>query len=282
MNFWQHLPEQINPNLIEIGSFQIRYYGVMYLVAFGITYLLLKFRIKREGFKYTTDTIQTFFIYTVLGVIIGGRIGYVLFYDFSHYMQEPLSIILPFDFSDGFKYTGLTGMSYHGGFVGVVVSSMLFCRKYRVDFWELADFLSPAIPLGYTFGRLGNFINGELFGRATDAPWGMYFPMDITGQLRHPSQLYEAFFEGIFLFAILWTIRKKHPFKGFHFCLYIAGYAIARFFVEYTREPNPGLGSILNHFTMGQLLSIPMLITAATIMIIKTKSRKACEDNSNL
>jgi len=160
-------------------------------------------------------------------------------------------------------------MSYHGGLVGVILASLFFCYKNRVNFWHFADLVTPAIPLGYTFGRIGNFLNGELFGRVTTAPWGMYFPLDPTHQLRHPSQLYEAFFEGIFLFTILWSVRKKRLFNGFHFCLYIVSYSIVRFCIEFVREPNPGLGSILHFFTMGQFLSIAMILCGTFIMLIK-------------
>ncbi len=269
MNWWNHIPEHINPNIVEIGSFQIRYYGLMYLVAFAITYLLILYRLKSEKYEYPKNIIQAFFLYAVLGVMIGGRLGYVLFYDLMYFLEHPLRIIWPFDYSNGFGYIGLFGMSYHGGLLGVILASLLFCYKNKVNFWHFADLLSPAIPLGYTFGRLGNFLNGELFGRVTSVPWAMYFPLDPTGQLRHPSQLYEAFFEGIFLFVILWGVRKKRLFNGFHFCLYIIGYGIVRFCVEFTREPNHGLGFIWHFFTMGQLLSICMILGGAFIMLIK-------------
>jgi len=145
----------------------------------------------------------------------------------------------------------------------------LFCYKYRINFWQLADLLSPAIPLGYTLGRLGNFINGELYGRTTTVPWAMYFPLDLTHQLRHPSQLYEAFFEGIFLFLILWSFRKTRIYDGFLFCLYLIGYGLVRFFIEFVREPDPQLGFIFGPFTMGQILCACMIFIGMFIMIIK-------------
>jgi len=271
MNWWNHIPEHINPNIIEIGSFHIRYYGLMYFVAFVITYLLILYRLKSEKYEYSQSLIQIFFLYAISGVIIGGRLGYVLFYDLTYFLEHPLRIICPFDYSNGFSYIGLFGMSYHGGLIGVIAATLVFCYKNKVNFWHFADMFSPAIPLGYTFGRIGNFLNGELFGRITSAGWGMYFPLDPTGQLRHPSQLYEAFFEGIFLFIILWGIRKKRLFNSFHFCLYIISYGIVRFCVEFTREPNPGLGSIWHFFTMGQLLCICMILGGTFTMLIKRK-----------
>lgn len=271
MSWWNHIPEHINPNIVEIGSFTIRYYGLMYLIAFAVTYLLVLHRLKNEKYEYSKSTIKTYFLYAILGVMIGGRLGFVLFYDLNHFIAHPLRIICPFDFSNGFSYTGLLGMSYHGGLLGVVLATLLFCYKNRINFWHLADLLSPAIPLGYTFGRIGNFLNGELFGRITSLPWGMYFPLDPTGQLRHPSQLYEAFFEGILLFIILWSIRKKRLFNGFHFCLYIISYGIVRFCIEFIREPNEELGNIFGFFTMGQILSITMILGGTSIMLIRKK-----------
>jgi phosphatidylglycerol:prolipoprotein diacylglycerol transferase len=161
-------------------------------------------------------------------------------------------------------------MSYHGGVIGVILVSILFCRKYRMNFWHLSDLLCPAIPLGYTFGRLGNFINGELYGRVTTVPWGMYFPLDSTHQLRHPSQLYEAFFEGIFLFLILWSLRKTKVFDGFLFCLYLIGYGIVRFFIEFVREPDSQMGFVFSSFTMGQILCVCMILIGVFILISRT------------
>jgi phosphatidylglycerol:prolipoprotein diacylglycerol transferase len=160
-------------------------------------------------------------------------------------------------------------MSYHGGAIGVLVVSLIFCRRYSIDFWNLADLFCPAVPLGYTFGRIGNFINGELFGRATDVPWGMFFPLDSSLQLRHPSQLYEAFFEGIVLFVLLWSIRKKSPFDGFLFSLYIIGYGVVRFFIEFFREPDGQLGFVLGGLTMGQLLCVLMILAGLGIFMLR-------------
>jgi phosphatidylglycerol:prolipoprotein diacylglycerol transferase len=203
----------------------------------------------------------------MLGVIIGGRFGYALFYNFGYYFQHPLEIILPFDFSHGFKFVGISGMSYHGGLIGVVIVFILFCRKHKINFWHFGDLFCPAIPLGYTFGRIGNFINGELFGRVTTVPWGMYFPLDSTHSLRHPSQLYEALFEGIVLFILLWLIRKKKMFDGFLVGIYIFSYGFVRFFIEFFREPDYQLGFVLGFMSMGQVLCLLMMAAGMTILI---------------
>jgi phosphatidylglycerol:prolipoprotein diacylglycerol transferase len=269
---WQHLPEHIKPYVFEIGSFQLRYYGLMYIVAFTIVYLLSLYRLKNEPYKYSKESVENYFMWAILGLMIGARFGYVLFYNLSYYASNPLEIILPFSFSGGIHFTGLAGMSYHGGLIGVITATALFCRKYNVNFWEFVDFLIPSIPLGYTFGRIGNFINGELYGRATTKAWGMYFPHDMTNQLRHPSQLYEAFFEGIFLFIILWNIRKKRPFDGFHLSLYLIGYGLARLLIELVREPDSHLGFYFSFVTMGQMLSLSMILAGAVLFYVRKKS----------
>jgi len=272
IQFWQHLPSHIRPYLFEIGSFQLRYYSLMYLVAFLLTYLLVAHRIRTERYPYSMETIQNAFIWIITGLILGARLGYVFFYNFGYYMQHPLEILLPFDFSGGFRFVGISGMSYHGGALGVLLAAVLFCRKYRIDFWNLADLVSPAVPLGYTFGRIGNFINGELYGRATTVPWGMYFPLDPTGRLRHPSQLYEAFFEGVFLFAVLWAIRRKSSFDGFLLALYLAGYGFVRLVIEFFREPDAQLGFIFGPMTMGQLLCILMIMGGAGLYLMRREA----------
>lgn len=268
MNWWNNIPKHLNPNILEIGSFQLRYYGLMYVVAFIIVYLLVLYRLKNEKYEYSKEMIQNYFIWAIVGVLIGGRLGYVLFYNFKYFIKNPWEIVCPFDLSNGVQFVGISGMSYHGGVIGIILVSVLFCRKLNLNFWKLADLLCPVIPLGYTFGRLGNFINGELYGRVTAVPWGMYFPLDPTHQLRHPSQLYEAFFEGILLFVILWSLRKRKVCDGFHFCLYLIGYGIARFFIEFVREPDSQLGFVLGSFSMGQILCVCMILVGVFILII--------------
>jgi len=280
INFWQHLPEHIDPGIFQIGSFQLRWYSLMYIAAFVTTYLLAVYRIRREERfdSYSPETVQDLFIWLITGLIIGARLGYVVFYNFSYYAHHPLEIILPFEFTNGLRFVGISGMSYHGGAAGVLIAGLIYCRKYKIDFWNLADLLCPIIPLGYTFGRIGNFLNGELYGRATNSSWGMYFPYDPTHQLRHPSRLYEAFFEGIFLFAILWRFRKADIPKGAFLGVYLIGYGAVRFIIEVFREPDSQLGFVLGNFTMGQLLCIAMIIIGlAVIGYRKSSQAKAAQ-----
>jgi len=270
VHFWQHLPSRIDPSVFQIGSFQVRYYSLMYIVAFALTYFLVVYRLQKEKFPYTRETIQDFMLWAIIGVILGGRLGYVLFYNFEYFLRHPSEIFLPFDFSHGMRFVGISGMSYHGGLVGLIAAAVIFCRKHRIAFWNMADLFAPAVPLGYTFGRIGNFINGELWGRATTVPWGMYFPLDGSGLLRHPSQLYEAFFEGILLFAVLWGLREKRYFEGFFVALYMAGYGLVRFFIEFYREPDAHLGFVVGNLSMGQVLSLLMVAVGVAIAVMKS------------
>ena len=259
-SWWQHLPQNISPVIFEIGWFKLQYYGLMYIVAFAITFFLVLYRIKREDrFEITTDQIKDATTYMILGLIIGARLGYVVFYNFSYYLSHPLEIILPFSFSNEVAFTGISGMSYHGGLIGTILALWLYVRKANLDWWGVVDLYQPVIPLGYTFGRLGNFINGELYGRVTTSSIGMYFPLAPTKELRHPSQLYEAFFEGIFLFAILWSIRKIKTPQGAMLALYLIGYGTVRFFIEYYREPDAHIGFVFLSFSMGQILCSLMI-----------------------
>jgi phosphatidylglycerol:prolipoprotein diacylglycerol transferase len=267
INAWQHLPSHISPTLFSIGSFQLRYYSLMYLVAFAVAYSLFVYRIKHKEIKLTTEILQDYMVWAMLGLIIGARVGYALFYNFSYYTSHPLEIIMPFDFSNGFRFVGLSGMSYHGGFIGVALATIYFCRKHNINWWQFGDWLCAAAPLGYMFGRFGNFLNGELWGRVTTVPWGMYFPQDSTMSLRHPSQLYEAMLEGLFLFAVLWLIRKRNPFDGFMIGLYIFGYGLVRFIIEFFREPDAHLGFVLGFNTMGQVLCILMMLAGIAVIM---------------
>jgi len=258
--WWQHLPENISPVIFEIGSFELQYYGLMYVIAFAVTFFLVMFRIKREkGFEISSDQVKDLTTLMIVGLIIGARLGYVLFYNLSYYLKHPLEIILPFSFSNGVTFTGISGMSYHGGLIGVIVFTWIYTRKAGLNFWEVADLYTTVIPLGYTFGRLGNFINGELYGKVTSSWIGMYFPLAPGRELRHPSQLYEAFFEGIFLFAVLWSIRKIKKPQGAMLAFYLIGYGTVRFFIEYFRQPDSHLGYIFLSFSMGQVLCAAMI-----------------------
>jgi phosphatidylglycerol:prolipoprotein diacylglycerol transferase len=253
--WWQHLPAKMNPVIFEIGPIKPQYYGLMYIVAFATCYFLVVFRLKSEKhFQVTRDQIIDLTTYMIIGLIIGARLGYVLFYNSPYYLRHPLEILLPFEFSNGINFTGFSGMSYHGGLIGVIISAWLYVRKADLNFWEMTDLYMPVIPLGYTFGRIGNFINGELYGRITSAPIGMYFPLAPSPDLRHPSQLYEAFFEGIFLYTILWNARKLKGPQGAMLAYYLVGYGLVRFVIEYFRQPDAHLGFILMSLSLGQIL----------------------------
>lgn len=294
LDLYQHIPEHINPIAFSIGFFSIRWYSVMWLAGIIIVYRTLSFPRKRESrtlfslanisripvFIGMTERsfviknyseFQKLFIYILIGILIGGRLGYVLFYDLNYFLQNPLEIFLPIQVvSHKLLVVGYFGMSYFGGLIGAILAGIIFSKKNHINFWKLADWIIPAIPAGYFFGRLGNFLNGELYGRITDMPCGMYFPADWLGQLRHPSQLYEAFFEGVVLFVLLRILSnllengwREYYFPGILFSAYIFSYGLFRFMLEFFREPDAQTSLILNFLTLGQVLSIAIMILAA-------------------
>jgi len=258
---WQHLPQHLSPVIFQIGSFKLQYYGLMYIVAFAITYGLVIYRLNHESrFHISREQVNDLTTVIILGLMIGARLGYVIFYNLAYYLKHPLEIVLPFEFSGaGITFTGISGMSYHGGLIGILIAGWFYTKKNSISLRDVADLYIPGIPLGYTFGRLGNFINGELYGRITTAPIGMYFPFAPEKALRHPSQLYEAFFEGIFLFVVMWSIRKVSAPKGAMLAFYLIGYGLVRFFIEFYREPDAQLGFVVGFFSMGQLLCAAMI-----------------------
>jgi len=264
---WQHLPSHITPVIFTVAGFSLRWYSLMYLVALGIVYLLSAWRIRRKEITVPADeaSLQTVVFASVVGILLGGRLGYVLIYDLSYFIRHPMEILLPFSFSGGIHYTGFSGLSFHGGLIGVLLVFAYLSWRRRWAFLDLTDALAPAIPLAYTFGRIGNFINGELYGRVTDLRVGMVFPMDPYQRLRFPSQLFEAALEGLALFAVLWLLRNRRPFKGFLSGVYLMGYGVARFFVEFTREPDPQLGFVLGPLSMGQVLCLFMIAAALVL-----------------
>lgn len=270
--WWQHLPSQMDPVIFSIGSFAVRWYGMMYIIAFSIVYLLTQYRIKSEHLAFDKAFVGDALTWAMVGVIFGGRLGYILFYGFDSLLADPLGSLIPWHTSaNGCSFSGISGMSYHGGVIGVIIALLVFTRSQKQGFFETFDLFIPAIPLGYTFGRLGNFINGELYGRVTEAGIGMYFPFAPTCELRHPSQLYEAFFEGIVLFAVLWFLRKKSPAPGFLSAVYVFGYGFVRFFIEYFREPDVQLGFVFMNFSMGQILCFIMMIAGAWLFVATQK-----------
>lgn len=255
---------QINPTIVMLGPLQVRWYGVMYILGFSASYLLVRYQIRKKGLDIDTNTINDLFLFLVIGLIIGARLGYVIFYNLPFYLNHPLRL---FAIWEG-------GMSFHGGLIGVVFSGLLTLRRHRLDFWEFADLIVVTAPVGLGLGRLGNFINAELYGRVTTLPWAIVFPS--AGDLpRHPSQLYELFFEGILLFAILWWIKGFPLRKGTLFCLFVFLYSIFRFFLEFFREPDAQLGFILSFLTMGQILCILMVLAGFLLWYIRPQREGA-------
>lgn len=245
----------INPIALQIGPLAIHWYGLMYLAGFGLAWLLGRWRIRHHPSGLALDDLEDIIFYGVLGVVLGGRLGYVLFYKFDDYLAHPLSIF----------YVWQGGMSFHGGLIGVVLVMALLAHKRGWHLLQLGDFIAPLIPLGLAAGRLGNFINGELWGRPTDLPWGMVFPGAHDGIPRHPSQLYEMGLEGFCLFALVWWFARKPRPLGQVSAVFLMGYGAFRFLVEFTREPDDFLGFLVGGLTMGQLLSIPMIIIGAIL-----------------
>lgn len=264
--WWQNLPSQMNPVLFSLGTLSVRWYGMMYIVAFSVVYLMTRYRLKTEKLSFDKSFAGDALTWAMAGVVLGGRIGYILFYGMDSFLQDPLGTLLPWASSaEGCRFSGITGMSYHGGIIGTIIALWAYSRSQNKGFFETFDLFIPSVPLGYTFGRLGNFINGELYGRVTDAAVGMYFPMASTSELRHPSQLYEAFFEGIVLFLILWFLRRRSPYPGFLSGIYLFCYGLFRFFIEFYREPDPQIGFVLLNFSMGQVLCFIMMLAGAAV-----------------
>jgi phosphatidylglycerol:prolipoprotein diacylglycerol transferase len=252
---------QIDPIAIAIGPLAVRWYGLMYLIAFGLFFFLGRYRASRNPWRGATEAlIDDLLFWGVLGVVLGGRLGYVLFYKPGFYLGDPLEALAIWH----------GGMSFHGGLLGVIVSMMFIGRKYHLGFLAVADFVAPLIPCGLAAGRMGNFINGELWGRTVeniqDVPWAMIFRGG--GPIaRHPSQLYQFALEGILLFVILWVYSAKPRPRGAVAGLFLAGYGVFRFIAEYFREPDDFLGILALNMSMGQWLSLPMVLLGMAMFI---------------
>jgi phosphatidylglycerol:prolipoprotein diacylglycerol transferase len=268
---------KLNPVAINLGPLKIHWYGIMYMLGFLFFLYGGKWRLKKYGHTFLTSRLlDDLLFYSAFGVVLGGRLGYCLFYQPIHYLTSPLDILKIWD----------GGMSFHGGMLGVFVALYLFSKKYNHTFFEVSDFVAPLVPIGLMFGRLGNFINGELWGKITTSaiPWAMIFPQSGTMLPRHPSQLYEALGEGILLTVILWVYASKSRRVGQVSGVFMIGYGIVRFTLEYFREPDWFLleFSKMTGLSMGQWLCIPMIIAGIIIFYCASKTNLSSKNIKSL
>ncbi|GGH90253.1 prolipoprotein diacylglyceryl transferase [Pseudomonas fluvialis] len=256
----------INPVALDLGFVQIHWYGLMYLIGIGGAWWLAARRLAAFDPRWTRDTLSDLVFWVAMGVILGGRLGYVLFYDLSSYLANPALILQ--------VWKG--GMSFHGGFIGVLLATAWFARRQGKTFFELMDFIAPLVPIGLGAGRIGNFINAELWGKASDLPWAMVFPTDPQQLPRHPSQLYQFALEGLALFVILWLYtRKPRPTMAVS-GLFAICYGSFRILVEFVRVPDAQLGYLaFGWLTMGQLLSLPMIAVGVLLMVLAYRRQAA-------
>ena len=246
----------IDPVIFSFGPLKLHWYGLMYAVGFLAFWSLGHILAKKEHTVVQPDDVDDLFLYGMLGVVIGGRLGSVLFYNYSYLLEDPLYVFRVWE----------GGMSFHGGLLGVIMMLWVFHRKKGYSFLHLCDFVAPAVPVGLGAGRIGNFINGELWGRTTDIPWGMVFP-GADSLARHPSQLYQALLEGFVLFVVLWLFVQKPRPVGAVAGLFMLLYGVFRFMTEFVREPDMNLGFVaFNWMTMGQLLTVPMILIGFVLM----------------
>jgi len=247
----------MDPTLIEIGPLKLRWYGLAYALGFIAAYILISIQQKARGIGLKGERLQALIFFLAVGLVIGARLGYILFYHFAQlgeYIVHPLEIIAVWH----------GGMSFHGGLIGAVVSAVFFCRRHHMPFWDVADAVIVTAPIGLALGRLGNFINGELYGRPTHVPWAMVFP-GTTQMPRHPSQLYEALLEGVLLFILLWNLKDAGFRPGAMVCCFLGGYGAFRFLVEFFRQPDAQLGLFFGVLSMGQMLCLLMVIAALVL-----------------
>jgi phosphatidylglycerol---prolipoprotein diacylglyceryl transferase len=265
---------EIDPVFIQVGFVKIHWYGVMYLVGFALSWYLLKYRAKKDKWRnWQAKHISDLIFYGAVGLVLGARIGWTLFYGFDKLIQDPLVMFA--------IWKG--GMSFHGGAIGVVFAMWLYGKKINKTFFTMTDAVVSVAPLGLAFGRIGNFINGELYGRVTDLPIGMIFRNDPLKLPRHMSQLYECFLEGLVLFVILWFISKKPTTSGVVSAWFLILYGFFRFIVEFSRQPDEHLGFIaFGWMTMGQALSLPMILIGSVILWFALKNKLAPNKNAKL
>lgn len=253
----------IDPVALTLGPLKLHWYGLMYLVGFVAFWALGHWRARQPGSLLTTQQVSDLLFWGVLGIIIGGRVGYVLFYNLELFLSNPLILIRIWE----------GGMAFHGGLAGVLLVILLFARKHQIPFLRLGDFVAPLIPIGLGAGRIGNWINGELWGKPTDLPWAMIFPA-ADWVPRHPSQLYQAFLEGAVLFAVLWWVSRTPRPVGMVSGLFLGLYGTFRFIVEFVRVPDAHIGYIaFGWLTMGQILSLPLIIAGAVLIVLSRTRR---------
>ncbi len=252
----------IDPVFLRVGPLQFRWYGLMYLLGMTAAYFVIKARVATLGLALAKEAIYDMIVYAAVGVFVGGRLGYVLFYNLPYYLEHPAQIPAVWE----------GGMSFHGGLIGTTLALLLFAHRRRLPFYTIADLAALTVPIGLGLGRIGNFINGELFGRPTDVPWCMVFP-GAGPECRHPSQLYEAGLEGGALFVALWLLGRRETPPGTLAWGFLTGYGLCRVVVEFFREPDMHLGFVLGPFTMGQLLSAPMIFLGAFMIAWGYKNR---------
>ncbi len=253
----------INPTIFKLGMLEIRWYGLFYIVGFAIAFIFVKKSYAMKNIRLKKEDYETLLFNLMLGVIIGARLGYILFYNIQYYISHPLHIFAVWQ----------GGMSFHGGAIGVLIFGYLFSKKHNYNFYELADPVAPFASIALFLGRIGNFVNGELWGRPTNVLWAMVFPSDPKQLPRHPSQLYEAFLEGILLFTITYIMFRKIKKPGIVFWSWIGLYGVFRTSVEFVRQPDANLGHLIGFMTMGQILSSVMIVSSliGIFFIIRAK-----------
>ncbi len=250
----------INPTIARIGAIEIRWYGLMYVISFILAYFIILHLVKKKKINLKKEDVENFIAYSIIGLVLGARIFYILFYNLKFYIENPLEMIMVWH----------GGLSFHGGLIGLIVVGYVFCKKKKIRFYEFADIVSIPAYLGSMFGRIGNFINGELYGRITDVPWAFKFK-DAEG-FRHPSQLYEAFYN-LIIVVVLWKLKDRKLPNGFLFWSGIAMYGLFRFITEFFREPDSQIGFIFLKFSMGQLLTFPMFLIGSFMLIYLIKKK---------
>lgn len=271
MQFWNNIYSHFDPIAFSLGSISVHWYGIMYVLALLTALGAAKYFVKKDKLPISEKELDSYFIWVEVGVILGARLGYILFYDSSasYYLTHPWQIFNPFS-TDG-TFVGIRGMSYHGALIGFIIATIGFRYKHKTNIWVLLDLVALSVPVGYIFGRIGNFLNQELIGRQSDVAWGIY----VDGVLRHPSQLYESFLEGFLVFLILYMYRTFKKFDGELIALYGLLYSLARFIAEFWREPDVQIGFVYSDWlSMGQVLSffvVLMGIGLYSYLYIKAK-----------